>query len=250
MNDFATGEALGVRFYTGTFDSAADLVIERALERLGGYAVLCSVHVLMTPRREPVLHSALDEAWAVFPDGVPIAWLLKRSGVLGTERVCGIDLMPAVIERGIARGMRHYLLGSTEEVLVKLERSLLGRFPGIELVGSLGPFGDQAALDAVVPQIRETDPHIVWCAFGAPKQELWMYRNAAALAPALVLGVGAAFEFHAGTKKRAPVWMQRAGLEWLFRFASEPTRLGPRYLRTNSEFLIRVVAGGLRRDRT
>ena len=92
-------------------------------------------------------------------------------------------------------------------------------------------------------------PHVVWCAFGAPKQELWMYRNAAALAPALVLGVGAAFEYHAGTKKRAPVWMQRAGLEWLFRFASEPMRLGPRYVRTNSEFLVRAMASGLRRER-
>ena len=237
MEEFATGEALDVRFYAGAFDSAADVVVERAFEGHGGYGVLCNVHVLMTARREPLLRSALDDAWAVFPDGVPIAWLLKRSGASGTERVCGIDLMPEVIERGIARGIRHYLLGSTEEVLAKLERNLRERYPGVELVGSAGPFGDQAALDAVVPQIRETNPHVVWCAFGAPKQELWMYRNAAALAPALVLGVGAAFEFHAGMKKRAPVWMQRAGLEWLHRLLSEPRRLVGRYLMTNSEFL-------------
>jgi N-acetylglucosaminyldiphosphoundecaprenol N-acetyl-beta-D-mannosaminyltransferase len=144
--------------------------------------------------------------------------------------------MPAVIERGPTYGHRHFLLGSISGVFATLERNLRQRFPGIELVGSLGRFGDQAVLDAVVAQIRETEPHVVWCAFGAPKQELWMYRNAAALAPALVLGVGAAFEFHAGTKKRAPLWMQRSGLEWLFRLATEPRRLGPRYLSTNSAF--------------
>lgn len=154
--------------------------------------------------------------------------------------------MPAVIERGIAHGLRHYLVGSTPEVLTKLERNLRQRFPGIELVGSLGPFGDQAALDGVVPKILETDPHVVWCAFGTPKQELWMYRNAAALAPALVLGVDAAFEFHAGTKKRAPLWMQRSGLEWLFRLATEPRRLGPRYLSTNSAFCLLITRKRLR----
>ncbi len=246
MEGFATGEALGARFYAGAFDSANDQVVERAFAGHGGYGVLCNVHVLMTARREPLLHSALDGAWAVFADGVPIVWLLKRLGASGSERVCGIDLMPAVIERGIARGMRHYLLGSTPEVLAKLEQKLRERFPDIRLVGSAGPFGDQGALDAVVPQIRAADPHVVWCAFGAPKQELWMHRNATALAPALVLGVGAAFEFHAETKKRAPAWMQRSGLEWLFRLVTEPRRLWARYLRTNTAFCVLVAREFLR----
>jgi N-acetylglucosaminyldiphosphoundecaprenol N-acetyl-beta-D-mannosaminyltransferase len=101
-----------------------------------------------------------------------------------------------------------------------------------------------------VAQICETEPHVVWCAFGAPKQELWMHRNASALTPALVLGVGAAFDFHAGTKKRAPVWMQRAGLEWLHRLCSEPRRLAGRYLITNSEFLLRASAQLVRRRKS
>jgi N-acetylglucosaminyldiphosphoundecaprenol N-acetyl-beta-D-mannosaminyltransferase len=158
--------------------------------------------------------------------------------------------MSAVIERGIACGLRHYLVGSTPEVLAKLERNLFERFPGVRLVGSAGPFGNQAALDSVVAQIRETEPHVVWCAFGAPKQELWMHRNVAALAPALTLGVGAAFDFHAGTKKRASVWMQRAGLEWLQRLYSEPRRLAGRYLKTNSEFLLRASAQLVRRKKS
>lgn len=246
MNESAAGEALGVGFYAGSFDRAADLVVEQGLEGRGGYAVLCNVHILMTARRDATLRSALDDAWLVFPDGVPIAWLLKRDGVLTVERVCGVDLMPAVIERGITHGLRHYLLGSTPEVLANLEHNLRARFPGIELIGSAGPFGDQAALDAVVPQIRETDPHVVWCALGAPKQELWMSRNASALAPAVVLGVGAAFDFHAGTKKRAPGWMQRSGLEWLSRLVTEPRRLWSRYLTTNTAFCVLVAREGLR----
>ena len=246
MKKAAAGEALGVGFYADSFDRAADLVVEQSLEGRGGYAVLCNVHILMTARRDATLRSALDEAWLVFPDGVPIAWLLKRDGASTVERVCGVDLMPAVIERGIARGLRHYLLGSTEDVLAKLERNLRERFQDIELVGSAGPFGDQATLDAVAPKIRETKPHVIWCAFGAPKQELWMRRNFAALAPAVVLGVGAAFDFHAGTKRRAPVWMQRSGLEWLFRLATEPRRLWSRYLRTNTAFCILVAREGLR----
>jgi N-acetylglucosaminyldiphosphoundecaprenol N-acetyl-beta-D-mannosaminyltransferase len=190
----------------------------------------------MTARRDADLRAALDEAWLVFPDGVPIAWVLKREAEAEVERVCGVDLMAAVIERGIVFGLRHYLLGSTTKVLADLERNLRARFPEVELVGSAGPFGDQATLDAVTSAIRELKPHVVWCAFGAPKQELWMRRNAAALAPAVVLGVGAAFDFHAGSKRRAPVWMQRAGLEWLFRLATEPRRLGRRYLSTNTTF--------------
>jgi len=247
MNEAAAGEALGVGFYADSFDRAADLVVEQGLEGRGGYAVLCNVHILMTARREATLRSALDEAWLVFPDGVPIAWLLRRDGARTVERVCGVDLMPAVIERGIAHGLRHYLLGSTPEVLANLGHNLRARFPGIELVGSAGPFGDEATLDAVTPMIRETKPHVVWCAFGAPKQELWMRRNVTALAPAVVLGVGAAFDFHAGTKKRAPIWMQRSGLEWLFRLVTEPRRLIGRYFRTNLRFVATMAPQLLRR---
>lgn len=241
-SDFPTAEALAVPCFADSAENAADLVVSRALSGEGGFAVLCNVHVLVAAQRDTRLRDALDEAWAVFPDGAPVAWLLRRSGAPGARRIAGNELMSAVIERGIARELRHYLVGSTPEVLGKLERKLLERFPGMRLVGSAGPFGNEATLDSVVAQICETEPHVVWCAFGAPKQELWMHRNASALAPALLLGVGAAFDFHAGTKKRAPVWAQRAGLEWLHRLVSEPRRLAGRYLITNSEFLLRVSA--------
>jgi N-acetylglucosaminyldiphosphoundecaprenol N-acetyl-beta-D-mannosaminyltransferase len=241
MSDFPTAEALAVPCFAGSVEDAADLVVTRALSGEGGFAVLCNVHVLVTAQRNTRLRDALEEAWAVFPDGAPIAWLLRRSGERHANRVAGPDLMPATIEHGLAHGLRHFLLGSTPEVLGGLECRLRKRFPVIEIAGTSAPFGDDAALDAVVTEIREARPHLVWCALGAPKQELWMRRNAAALAPALALGVGAAFDFHAGTKARAPRWLQRLGLEWLFRLAVESRRLGRRYLTTNAAFVTSVA---------
>ena len=113
----------------------------------------------------------------------------------------------------------------------------------MEIVGTLAPpFADESEWsDEAIETVRAWQPDIVWLALGAPKQELWMRKHAAAVAPALVIGVGAAFDFHAGTKQRAPRWMRRAGLEWAHRLASEPTRLGGRYLATNSAFLLRVA---------
>ena len=248
-SDLPTAEALAVPCFAGSAENAADLVVTRALSGEGGYAVLCNVHVLTTAKRDLDLRAALERAWAVFPDGAPVAWLLRRSGAPNAGRIAGMELMSAVIERGIAHGLRHYFVGSTPEVLARLERNLPERFPGMRLVGSASPFGDRAALDSVVAQICESEPHVVWCAFGAPKQELWMHRNVAALAPALTLGVGAAFDFHAGTKKRAPVWMQRAGLEWLHRLGSEPSRLFGRYLKTNTEFIARATRDLITRKR-
>jgi N-acetylglucosaminyldiphosphoundecaprenol N-acetyl-beta-D-mannosaminyltransferase len=150
--------------------------------------------------------------------------------------------MARVIEDGRDLGVRHFLLGSTEDVLRRLEQRLARRFPGAEIVGRLSlPFveaDDFSGTEAAIADVRRASPHIVWLSLGCPKQELWMLRYAHELAPALLAGVGAAFDFHAGTKRRAPPWVQRAGLEWLHRLVSEPRRLASRYARTNSEFLL------------
>jgi N-acetylglucosaminyldiphosphoundecaprenol N-acetyl-beta-D-mannosaminyltransferase len=178
--------------------------------------------------------------WTVFADGAPIAWAQRRSGFTA-HRVAGPDLMLAVLDRGRALGLRHALFGSTPGVVASLESNLRRRYPGVDLVASLAPApgGEDAAESVEV--IARARPHLVWVALGAPKQELWAARNAAALGPALVLGVGAAFEFHAGRKKRAPRWMQQAGLEWLHRLAHEPRRLGWRYLSTNTLFTLAIL---------
>jgi N-acetylglucosaminyldiphosphoundecaprenol N-acetyl-beta-D-mannosaminyltransferase len=239
--DFATCDVLGVPCVVGDLNSACDGVIEHALAGRGGYGVLCNVHVLMTARRTPEVMQALDGAWNVFPDGAPIAWVQRREGATRATRVGGPDLMPLVFDRGRYRGLRHALFGSTPEVAEALQLQIRERFPGAEIVAVQVPGpGEEDDLPAL-SRIIESRPHIVWCALGAPKQELWMSRHASTLAPSLLLGVGAAFDFLAGNKPRAPRWMQESGLEWLHRLWSEPGRLFRRYATTNALFLMHAL---------
>lgn len=242
-----TADVLGVEVAVGTVASAADAVIERALSGQGGYAVLCNVHVLMTARRQPEVMRAVERAWTVFPDGAPVAWFQRRVGMHGAERIGGPDLMPAVFDRGRAQGLRHALFGSTATVVEALAMRLQARFPGVNIVMTHAPARGEEDDDSLLDRVATTKPHVVWCALGAPKQELWMARRSATLAPALVLGVGAAFDFHAGTKERAPAWMQWSGLEWLHRLGSEPRRLVVRYITTNATFVGAAAAQLTRR---
>ncbi len=240
----------GVECFAGSLEDATALVVEMAQRRRGGYACLCNVHVLETAQRDAAVMAALGNAQVVFPDGAPIAWVQRRYLGGRQARVGGPDLMEGVIRDGRALGLRHALYGSSRAVLEDLEAALRARYPTARIVASIAPaFGPQADADVELEleRVREADPHVVWVALGAPRQELWAARHAGELAPALVIGVGAAFEFHAGTKTRAPLWMQRVGLEWLHRLVSEPRRLGPRYLTTNSRFLVRALADGVRR---
>ncbi len=231
---------LGTSFYAGRLTDAAELVIDRALSGAGGYATQTGVHGVTLARRDAAERAALDASWMNFPDGAPVAWRQRRAGAARAERVGGPDVMAMVIDRGRERGVRHFLLGSTEPVLAALHDRLGRMYPGAEVCGTLSPpfraltADDEAAIEAAVAAAR---PHIVWVGLGAPKQDLWCHDHAPRMAPALCVGVGAAFDFLAGTKQRAPRWMQRAGLEWLHRMASEPAKLGPRYLKANTSFI-------------
>jgi N-acetylglucosaminyldiphosphoundecaprenol N-acetyl-beta-D-mannosaminyltransferase len=244
-------DVFGTRIFVGDLASGASWVVDRALAGAGGYICLCNVHLFVVARRDDQAREALANATLAFPDGWPIAWLQRRLGHRSATRVAGPDLMARAIADGRSFGVRHFLLGSTEHVLHRLEENLARRFPGAEIVGRLSlPFFERDELGGMEPAIaavRRASPHIVWLSLGCPKQELWMLRHAQELAPSLVAGVGAAFDFHAATKRRAPEWAQRAGLEWLHRFLSEPRRLASRYARTNSEFLLLVGKELLRR---
>ena len=231
---------LGIPVFTGDLERAAALVLERALTRRGGYACLSGAHGITLARRMPELREALLAAWVNFPDGAPAAWRQVVGGAFHARRVAGPDLMPRVFETGQDAGLRHFLFGSTPAVLERLELRLHERYPRADIVGQLSPeFGPVAPRerDDVIARMRAGDPHIVWVGLGTPKQDLWMLRNAARLGPTLAMGVGAAFDFLSGNKPRAPRWMRDAGLEWLHRLGSEPARLTPRYVDTNSRFL-------------
>jgi N-acetylglucosaminyldiphosphoundecaprenol N-acetyl-beta-D-mannosaminyltransferase len=235
---------LGVEYFVGDLERATQIVLRRALSGRGGFSCLCGVHGIVTAQhREPLLQ-AMDDAWLNFPDGAPVAWVMRRTGHAGARRVAGPDLMPRVVEAGQRHGLRHLLFGSTPEVLARLERRLRDRYPDAEIVGSISPPFRSLTHDeeaAICAQIAALSPHIVWVGLGLPKQDEWMWRNQEGYAPALALGVGAAFDFLAGTKARAPVWVQHLGFEWLHRLVHEPRRLASRYATTNSEFMWRAA---------
>ena len=236
-------EVLGTDCFCGNADEAAAAILARVATRQGGYGCFCNVHVVVTALHDERLRRSLDDAWLCFPDGAPVAWMQRRQGEPMARRAAGPDLLPALVGLGQPHGLRHFLLGSTNEVCDRLCLRLRRAFPQALVVGSLSPrVGDGSRLEEeLVDRIASKAPDIVWCSFGAPKQELWMQAHHRALAPALLLGVGAAFDFNAGTKRRAPAAMQALGLEWLHRLASEPHRLGGRYLRTNTEFILRAT---------
>jgi N-acetylglucosaminyldiphosphoundecaprenol N-acetyl-beta-D-mannosaminyltransferase len=243
-----TCEVFGIDIFSGDLDTAARAVVERARAGAGGYACLCNVHVLMTAQRDVALHEALKEAWSVFPDGAPVAWLQRQVGARTSRRVAGADLMSRVFALGEEAGLRHYLFGSTPDVLSQLQRRFVEGFPAALVGAESPPFGSVESLEPSA-ELAAAQPDVVWCSLGAPKQELWMRRCAEQLKPAVVLGVGAAFDFLAGTKARAPVWLHETGLEWLHRLVSEPRRLAGRYLRTNSEFAFRTAISLLKAEK-
>ena len=170
----ATCEVLGVDFFSGDVDAAARLLIDRALSGNGGYACLANVHVLVTAQRDPAVMRALGEAWINFPDGMPVTWVQRSAGASNAKRVAGADLLARVGGLGQTQRLRHYFFGSTPEVVSALHARLCEAAPAIEIVGIESPaaVARHELREISVEQIRAARPHIVWCALGAPKQEL------------------------------------------------------------------------------
>ncbi len=228
--------------FVGSLRAATEGLVEHAADERGGFVCLCNVHVLTSALHDVRVRTVLSCAVIRFPDGEPVAWLLRRLGLPLARRVGGPDLFSSVVDSGRERGLRHFFVGSTDENLERLGRTLANRFPGAEVVGSHAPpHVAEPDVQEAIAKIEASRAQVVWVGLGAPKQELWMSRASPELPGVTLVGVGAAFDFLAGAKRRAPAWMQRAGLEWLFRLASEPRRLTWRYTSSNSEFLARTA---------
>ena len=218
------------------------------------YVCVTGVHGVMESHTDPGLREIHNRAGLVTPDGMPLVWLSWLHGHRRVERVYGPDLMLACCEASVARGYRHFFYGGGTGVPELLAARLQERFPGLNVVGTWSPpfralsdTEEQAMLD----RIAAVRPDIVWVGLSTPKQERWMARYVGRLPVPVLIGVGAAFDMHAGVKKQAPRWMQRSGLEWLFRLASEPRRLGRRYLINNPWFVWRLLlqsSGMVRHD--
>ena len=220
------------------FDATVQQLLDAVLTRSKVRAHFCTVATLVAAADDGRLRAVLNSAEVVAADGMPVVWLARRQR-RDAERVCGPDVTPALADRGRALGLRHYFYGGAPGVPVRLAEEMARQYPGIQVAGSHSPpFRTLTAAEdeAIVRMINDARPDVVWIGLGSPKQEFWAADHQARLDAPVILAVGAAFDFHSGTVNRAPRLLQRAGLEWLFRLASEPRRLWRRYTITNLRF--------------
>lgn len=204
-----------------------------------------NTHVVTLARKEPAFRAALDRFDLILPDGMPLVWVMNRSLAepLG-DRVYGPTFMLRCLEATQGEPWRHLFIGGTEELLGALEGKLKARFPRLRIAPSYAPpFGEwtEAVNEQIVRHIREAGAQFIWIGLGCPKQEYWLAQQKDRLPPGVYSAVGAAFAFHAGRVKQAPLWVQRLGMEWLFRLLAEPRRLWRRYFVFNSLFLAYLV---------
>ncbi len=212
------------------------------------YVCVTGVHGVMESWREERLRHIHNAAGLVVPDGMPLVWLSRAMGFRQVERVYGPDLMLALCERSARRGYSQFFYGGAPGVAEKLKTRLQSRSPGLQIAGIFSPPFRALSREedcAVVERINAAAPDIVWVGISTPKQEIWMSEHRARLNAPILIGVGAAFDFNGGLKRQAPRWMRNSGLEWLFRLASEPTRLWRRYLLNNPTFLWLVLLQAL-----
>ena len=234
---------LGVPVDVLRWNDAVERIFEWAARRESRTVCTCNVHSLVTARRLATHADAILSADLVTPDGAPIAWLLRTKGHRGQQRISGPDLMWICCRKGAEQGTEMFLCGATPGVLRQLKRRLYREFPGIRIVGTFSPpFREPSAAEdaAVVNRINRSGARIVWVGLGCPKQEGWLLTHRGRI-QAVMVGVGAAFDFHAGAVKRAPVWVRQIGFEWLHRLCQEPRRLATRYLVTNTIFIVAAL---------
>lgn len=251
MNHRKTVAVLGAPIDAIPWSEALATITAWASNRESRVVCICNVHSVVTASQDKAFGRVVQEADMATPDGAPIAWMLRRSGHAGQQRINGPDLMWRYCEAvqgwdsslrrndGAAKGTGIFLYGSSEQTLATLKAKLSAAFPALKIAGAISPpfralSSDED--DAIVAQINASGAGVVFISLGCPKQELWMAAHRGRI-NAVMIGVGAAFDYHAGTIQRAPKWMQDSGLEWLHRLASEPRRLWRRYLVTNTLFV-------------
>jgi N-acetylglucosaminyldiphosphoundecaprenol N-acetyl-beta-D-mannosaminyltransferase len=245
---------LGVGVSAITMADALATIDRWIATRAPQYVCVTGVHGVMESQVDPSLRDIHNQAGLVTPDGMPLVWLSRLRGHHHVQRVYGPDLMLACCEASIRNGYRHFFYGGGPGVAERLAKRLGQRFDGLQVVGTwTPPFRDltTAEEEALIDRIASSKPDIVWVGLSTPKQERWMARYVGRLPVPVLIGVGAAFDMHAGVTKQAPRWMQRSGLEWLFRLATEPRRLWRRYLTNNPRFVWRLflqLSGAVRYD--
>lgn len=247
----ARANILGVNVSAINVETALRVIEGWISRREPHYVCVTGVHGIMESQRDTELQQIHNAAGLVTPDGMPLVWLSRLMGFPHVRRVYGPDLMLALCERSAKRGYRHFFYGGADGVPEKLAARLQARFPGLRVVGSYSPPFRPLTPEEdreIVDRITAAQADIVWVGISTPKQERWMAEHFGRLSAPVLVGAGAAFDFHAGLKKQAPRWMQKSGLEWSFRLMSEPRRLWRRYLVNNPFFLWLIFLQALNRN--
>ena len=234
---------LGTAVSALSLDQARDLVVSTRGQKNIGYICCATAYNVNLARSDVDLRTAYNRSFLTTTDGMPLVWLGRWHGHRAITRVYGPDLMLAVCDAGRATGLTHYLYGGAPGVADLLREKLSTRFPGLSVVGTFTPpFRELTAaeLSSLRADIAAKQPDIIWVGLSTPKQEKFMVAHGPALDAGLLIGVGAAFDFHSGRVRQAPRWMQRSGLEWFFRLGTEPRRLWRRYFVHNPLFVLRT----------
>jgi N-acetylglucosaminyldiphosphoundecaprenol N-acetyl-beta-D-mannosaminyltransferase len=229
---------LGVSVSGMNLGAAVDAMGEAIRARRKGYICVTGVHGVIEAQDDPAFRRILNESFLTTTDGMPLVWLGRRYLGGEVERVYGPDLM--LLALGAMKGARHFFYGGAPGVAEELRMKMEERFPEVTICGTYTPPFRPLTPDEEI-DLREVmrvhRPDIVWVGLSTPKQERFMAASLSSLPTVLMVGVGAAFDFHSGRVKQAPVWVQRSGFEWLYRMIAEPRRLARRYLVNNPRFL-------------
>ena len=240
MSSLPTTDIFGIPYVTSHLEEACSHWVSEAVHANRPQLVAHSdVHVLTRVLNDAGYGAGVRSFDYICPDGMPIVWLMRRKGA-EANRLYGPDVMEWMWKLGRAAGVKHFLLGGTEEAIALLKSNLEKRYPGAEVAGHYCPPmppWPEGEDDRMLAAIRESGAHCVWVGLGCPRQERWLFEHREQLPAGLYFGVGAAFNFHAGLVQQAPAWVRAHGLEWLYRLCKEPRRLFKRYLVHNTRFI-------------
>lgn len=232
-------DIFGTKINVLDMDKTKKYIYDNIDELRGEYICVSNVHTTIMAHDDEAYRRVQNEAALRLPDGKPLSVVSRKRGHKDAGRVTGPDLMRVLFEEASQNGLRMYFYGSTDEILKELRQKLDEQYKGINIAGMYSPpfrrLTDEEDKD-IINMINDTKPDIIWIGLGAPKQEIWMNEHKGKL-NGVMIGVGAGFDYFAGRIKRAPQWMQKAGLEWLYRLMQEPKRLFKRYFVTNSKFI-------------
>ena len=235
---------LGVGVSAVSLKGAVSTIMQWLQDSERHYVCVSNVHTVMACQHDKELRRIHNASGLTTPDGMPLVWCARRAGARDVTRVYGPDLMLALSPELAREGRSVFLYGTIPSTLASLSARLNEMFPGLKIAGSYAPPFRPLTADEDIEacrQINESGADVVWVGLGAVKQERWMAEHANVLQASVLIGVGAAFDFHAGVVAQAPVWMQRHGLEWIYRLAREPRRLWRRYLSTIPWFMVKIV---------